>query len=189
MVSIGSIFTLAIVGAVAVGGYALYRNADKLGGALSKGVEASVVNPLGNYLDNLFKIPGAAAQVTGATATPAPAPALDYVPGTNNPADDRTWNPGYVPPANQDFLPPAITSKPPTPKPTPPPPNQPKAGYYYFNVAGSQYDTQQLLTSKQATAYKAAALQDPALLNVTFIGKDKLGKTGFKLFGESQNYL
>ena len=55
MVSIGTIFILAIAGAVAVGGYALYRNADKVGGALSRGVETSITNPLGSYFDNLWK--------------------------------------------------------------------------------------------------------------------------------------
>ena len=186
MVSIGTIISLGLVAAVAAGGYALYRNADKVGGALSRGVETSISNPLGNYLDNLFKVPGATAQVAGTPATSTPAPALDYVPGTNNPADSRTWNPGYVPPADQDFLPPAkttVTSK--SSRPT----LQSQAGYYYFDVKGSQYDTQQLLTSQQATQLKAAAVLDPALLAVRYIGQSKLNQAGFNLFGKSQGYL
>jgi len=55
MVSIGTILTLGIIGAIGVGGYAVYRNLDKIGGALSTGVEKSITDPLGNWLDNLFK--------------------------------------------------------------------------------------------------------------------------------------
>jgi len=54
MISIGTVLTLGIVAAVVAGGYAVYRNADKLGGALSRGVETNLSVPLGNYFDNLW---------------------------------------------------------------------------------------------------------------------------------------
>lgn len=55
MVSVGTFLSIGIIGAIAVGGYALYRNADKAGGAVSRGVQTSITNPLGNYFDNLWK--------------------------------------------------------------------------------------------------------------------------------------
>jgi len=54
MVSIGTIFTLGAIGAVIAGGFALFANRDKLGGALSRGVEENLTNPLGDYFDSLW---------------------------------------------------------------------------------------------------------------------------------------
>jgi len=60
MISLGTIFTIGAVAAIGAVGYAVYRNADKAGGALSKVVETKLTNPIGDYLDSI------AAGVTGA---------------------------------------------------------------------------------------------------------------------------
>lgn len=186
MVSVGTIFSVLVVGAAIAGGIAVYSNANKIGGAFTRGVEKNISNPFGNYLDNLWKIPGINAQGSSAVSTPGNTTtpgALDYVPSTNNPADTRTWSPGYVPPASQDFLPPAKT--------TTAAPGQPKAGYYYFDVKGSKYDTQQFLTADKAKQFINAkgAFHPEALRAITYIGPNQLQSKGFQVFGQSKGYL
>lgn len=55
MVSIGTIITIGIAGAIAAVGYGAYVNREKIGRAVQRGVTGSVTNPIGNYFDNLFK--------------------------------------------------------------------------------------------------------------------------------------
>jgi len=55
MVSVGTIFSLALVGALGVGIYAVYSNAGTIGNALSRGIQKNVSNPLGNYFGNLWQ--------------------------------------------------------------------------------------------------------------------------------------
>jgi len=122
MVSIGTIFTIGIVGAVAAGIYAVSRNTDKIGGALTRGTEEYISKPFANYLDSLFQslpgLPGlpkvsAATEDTGVINTPqdvivqagglVPAPA-------NDPNTDVTkFNPpgviDYGNPANPGGIP------------------------------------------------------------------------------------
>jgi len=83
MVSVGTFLTIGIIGAVGVLGYVLYRNADKLGGALSSVVETKLTNPFGDYLENLsnsFTGSGGATTPAGATTPGDPsAPAFGFV--------------------------------------------------------------------------------------------------------------
>jgi len=177
MVSIGTIFSLVVVGAIAAGGYALYRNADKVGGALSRGVETNLTNPLGNYFDNLFTNP-VSAVVDTVVDTITQAKPQSKTTKSPDPKVTPILIPGQVPVATTIGR--TTTTRPSTVNP---------AGYYYFDVAGSKYDTQQLLSIKQATDFKAAAVLDPALLNVRYLGKSKLSPAGFNLFGKTQGYL
>ena len=55
MVSVGTLLSVGLVAAVGIGAYAVYRNADKVGSALSTGFTRSVFDPFGDWLDNLFK--------------------------------------------------------------------------------------------------------------------------------------
>lgn len=188
MVGIGTILTLGIVGAAVAVGYGLYRNSAVIGTALSRGVETSVVNPIGNWFDSLFQ---PLKDASGSIITTTPQQETVYDPLTeatkdlrtvNDPADVRTWTPGYQPPPEQDYQPPA-----------PPPPPEPtttyKSGYYYADYVGSQYDTQWYLSAGEAESIaKTAAAPGDAFLGIKYTGV-KLSAAGFKLFGESQNYL
>jgi len=215
MVSIGTIFSVIVVGAAVAGGYALYRNFDKIGGAFTRTTEEYLTNPLGSWLDSLsksFSIP----TVSAKPPTGGNTPFVDYNPNTNDPQDSRTWTPGYTPPPEKDFLPPTQQPTPyapptqvsPIPAPAPAPAPAPipkqeipqsgasydldptKAGYYYIDYSGSKFDTQWLLSAFQApNVAKAAAAPGDALFGIKYIGQSKLGEAGFKLFGESQNYL
>jgi len=101
MVSIGTVLTLGIIGAVSIFGYAVYRNADKLGGAVSRGVEKNVTAPFGNYFENLFAdTPG---NGNGASVPDPTKPAFGLLPEAEAPT------PGQVPLAPQEAL--AIESK------------------------------------------------------------------------------
>jgi len=65
-----------------------------------------------------------------------------------------------------------------------------QGGYYYIDYTGSKYDTQWFLTPEQVSeAKKTAADPGDAFLGIYHLGKSKLSPAGFKLFGESQNYL
>ena len=113
-------------------------------------------------------------------------------------------------PETTPYYPPTQVSPAPAPTPTVQPPSykesypqQPapqsgasydleptKAGYYYIDYEGSKFDTQWKLSSfNAANVAKAAAAEGDALFGIKYIGQSKLGEAGFKLFGESQNYL
>jgi len=206
MVSIGTVFSLAAIGAIIAGGYVVYRNFDKIGGAFTGVVEKNLSNPFGDWLDSL----SGGLSVASAPSTPPNTPFVDYNPNTNDPQDSRTWEPGYSPPPEKDFLPPTQAPTPyypptqvsPIPAPTPAPVgNIPdstiggykdsfKSGYYYINYEGAKYDTQWKLTGAKAwEVSRAAEAKGDALLGIQYIGQSKLGEAGFQLFGESQNYL
>lgn len=55
MVSPGNVVSAIVAGAVIASGYGLYVNREKIGAALSRGVESTITNPLGNYFENLFQ--------------------------------------------------------------------------------------------------------------------------------------
>lgn len=129
MVSVGSVLGLVLAGGAAVVGYALYQNREQIGGALSRGVQVSVTNPIGDWFENLFRSPNddGSGEQNGASGpdTTGPPPVIpdddpgpvdefppdepnrnnDYIPCSNNPADSRTWCNDYTPPPEQDFMP------------------------------------------------------------------------------------
>jgi len=217
MVSLGTFITLGAIAAIAAGGYAVYRNADKIGGALSRGVEQTLTKPLGDWADNLwssianpFGI-GEGAQASIKTEGPATfTPGIQPSPGLLPQAEILACECGTsivqdkFGTVTQKCLPCTTTQYNPTPEPTPiPPPPQPKdpiakifqSGYYYINYAGSQYDTQYYQTGEQAA--KTASLAERGIAgiggrvieNIKYLGQSKLGPAGFELFGRSQNYL
>jgi len=195
MVSVGTVLTLGIIGAVGVGAYALYRSSGAIGSALSRGVETSVVNPLVNWANNLFKIPGASA--TG----PGPS-----VPSANTPQDiivqqgGQVVNTGFVddpnkfnPPGETGYGLPGTSQETPTTQPdvtvagiptaaAAPTPKPSAAGYYYWNRPGPN-DKQ--LGLKVGTADKLR-LRGREL---HYLSRTKLSEAGFQLFGRSKNYL
>jgi len=209
MVSIGTFISLGAIAAIAAGGYAVYRNADKIGGAFSRGVEETLTKPLGAWADSLWSSIAnpfgigeesqlAPQQQTGATYN-------EYVAGkdTRTQEEVNAWyNQNKIPNPNEVY-PGTTTQYNPTPEPTPIETLQPKdpiskifqAGYYYINYAGSQYDTQYYQTGEQAA--KTAALAESGIAgiggrvieNIKYLGQSKLGPAGFELFGRSQNYL
>lgn len=205
MVSIGTFLSIGIIGAVAIGGYALYRNLDKAGGALSRGVEQSITNPLGNYFENLWtSLPSAAASTGNGSFKEAPPQQSgvtyeQYVAGedtrTQSQVDDwYTQNKITNPNDPKPLLTPSvqIAYADPGPAATPKPTDY-KSGYYYFDVAGSQYDTIQYQTAeamKKLFSMNLSKIFSPGgLENITYIGQSNLNEAGFKLFGQSKGYL
>jgi len=211
MVSIGTVLTLGIVAAIAAGGYAVYASREQLGAAAARGVQETLVSPLRNWADSLWS----------AIAGPAPGPtsgpssiAGESVPfaGTSTvtiPKDTTVQPSGIVtsqtPPLlnltpyeklqatttqqqnvieSQKALDLQIANR---------DPFSAGAGYYYFDVKGSRYDTQQFLSAESVQKLKSA---DPNILfnpqglrAITYIGPKQISPAGFQLFGESKNYL
>jgi len=200
MVSIGTVLSLIAGGAVIAGGIAVFSNLGGIRDAFARGVEESVTKPFSDYLDSLFQGNGASTQssIAGETVpftepTPMTPASQVFIPG------DTTVEPSGV-----------VTSK------TPPllilsPEEKESAtfiqqanvsqsdlalgreGFYYFNVVGSEFDTQSFLSSKEAIQLSKAPLDvlfNPAgLTDIRFLSKSLLGDTGFQLFGESKGYL
>ena len=198
MVSIGTIFSLAVVGAVAAGGYALYRNADKVGGALTRGLEKNVSAPFSNYLDNLWKdtSSGIANTATHTVQKKIVEP-LKNIPNPislfTNPLPFAYGESGKT----QPKLPPPEIKLTPTPgAPTLVPPGastipellemvKSKAGYYYQNFPAGGRDDRQIKLEK-GTADKLRLRG----YDLTFLtSAQKLSPTAFTLFGKSKNYL
>ena len=71
LVSIGTVLTLGIVGAVAIAAYGVYSNLGKVSGAITRGVETTVTPAFGNYFDRLF---GGAKTNGGTGSSTAPLP-------------------------------------------------------------------------------------------------------------------
>jgi len=211
MVSIGTIISLGIVGAAIVGGYAVYRNFDKIGGALSRGVETNITNPVGNYFDSLWQTAqsslGIAQGQKGQGVNPStifdPLPSAYGAPGAPpltqpQPTPVPQYNNPYIPPSYQN---PPASNLPnplaPIPKVIEPTkgtsiddPSKFLSGYYYVNYSGAKYDTQwKLDASKASDVARAASAPGDAFLGIKYIGQTKLGEAGFELFGRSQNYL
>jgi len=200
MVSVGTILTVGIIGAIAAGGYAVYRNSGKLGSAVSRGVEETLVNPLGRWADSLWSsianpfesstsgpssIAGQTVDLYGNTTVTIPS---DTVVNPDKTVTSSTPPLLNLAPEEKDLA--LIAFK------------QNKSlselalgqeGYYYFNVAGSIWDTQQFLSSEAAlklsTAEPNILFNQEGLQNIKYIGKAPLQEAGFKLFGSSQNYL
>jgi len=203
MVSVGTVLSLIAGGAAIAGGIALFSNLDRIGGAFTRGVEESITKPFADYLDNLFKSNATDTQsgessIAGETVpftqpTPMTPASSVFIPG------DTTVQPSGV-----------VTSE------TPPllilsPEEKESAtfiqkanvsqsdlalgreGFYYFNVVGSEFDTQQFLSSETALQLSKASLESlfnpGGLTNIKFLGKSPIQEAGFKLFGESQGYL
>ena len=87
-----TVLTLGIIGAVAVAGYAVYRNLGKVGGVVSTSIEKSVTDPFGNWLDSLSK----GLTTNGDSGAPAPldpsAPAFGFLPEAQAPlSTDATY--------------------------------------------------------------------------------------------------
>jgi len=206
MVSLGTVIAVIGGGAILAGGYAVLSNLDKVGSALSRGVEGHITNPLGIALDNAFSN-----FATSGQSPTVPSPSViagQTVPSVNNstitiPASTIVHPTGIV----TSNTPPLLNLSP-TEKVSASAAlaaNRektkqqnaafektlaPKAGYYYLNYTGSKYDSQILRTAAQAAdLIKVAAAPGDALLNVRYLGKSKLSTPGFNLFGKSQNYL
>lgn len=160
MVSIGTVIGIGAAAAAGLGLYAVYQNRSRIGAALARGTEVNITNPLGSWLDSLFnnnENNGENQQNNPPVADPNPNPDNDFIPCSNNPADYRTWCNGYVPPPDQDFLPPAPPAPPAPevppeenedrgsrPRPNPPAPEVPEsAAIRLSNV--NQNSRQQLL--------------------------------------------
>ena len=191
MVSIGTIFSLAIAGAVAVGGYALYRNYNKVGGAFARGVEKNVSVPFGHYLDNLWK--DTATDIVGAAKDTVEKKIIEPIKNIPNPlaAIIDPLPVAYADPQSQKVSKPKLP--PPTLRAVATPgapklirPTESLAGWYYRNFPpGGREDTQVWL--KSGTADKLRSWGH----DLTFLttSKKKLSKEGFTSFGKSKGYL
>ena len=187
MVSVGTIFSLAFIGALAAGGYALYRNADKVGGALTRGVEKNVSTPVGNYLDNLWKdtTSGISNTATNTIAQKVIEP-LKNIP---NPTVAFT-NPfpfayGDTPKSTPKLSPPTLNARPTPGAPKLTKPTESLAGWYYQNFArGGRDDRQINLKSGSADKLRSRGY------DLTFLtSSQKLSPNAFTLFGKSKGYL
>jgi len=210
MVSVGTIISIAVIGTIAAAGYAVYRNADKIGGALSRGVEGYFTNPLGKYFEDLFRnLPTTAAGAGPGTPLPTldpNAPVQTSGPligfeggpaGPQLPADKNLiqtqfdiWFAekfGAGPLAPKPDVPKITDVTPPGPIPQSIPASQ--AGYYYFNYPGSKYDFQAKLGLGEADLYKKTDVGPQSFTDLVFLGISKLTPAGLQTFGKSQNYL
>jgi len=197
MVSIGTVISLIAGGAVIAGGIAVFSNLDRIGGAFTRGVETNITKPFADLLDNLFKGNGTSTE-SGPSSI-----AGETVPSVNDstifiPADTTVLPSGKV----TSSTPPILTLSPIERESATTIFRQNRSlsdlalgreGFYYFNVAGSKFDTQQFLSSSEALKLSSA---DPAILfnpkgltDIKFLGKSLLQPAGFQLFGQSQNYL
>ena len=200
MVSIGTIFSIAIAGAVAAGGYALYRNYNKVGGALTRGVEKNISIPFGNYLDNLWK--DTTTDIANAATHTVAEKVIDPIKNIPNPTTVFT-NPfpfahGYFdspkaktsptitkPKSVPTLIPPTIKTVPTPNAPKLIPPTQSLAGWYYRNFApGGRADQQIRLDAGSADALRSRGY------DLTFLTtSQKLSDQAFTLFGKSKGYL
>lgn len=187
MVSIGTIFSLAIAGAVAAGGYALYRNADKVGGALTRGVEKNVSAPFGNYLDNLWK--DTTTSVANTAKHTVAQKVIEPLKNIPNPTTLFT-NPlpfayGNAPKSTPKLSPPTLKAVPTPSAPKLTKPTESLAGWYYQNFApGGREDRQINLKSGTADKLKLRGY------DLTFLTtSQKLSPQAFTLFGKSKGYL
>jgi len=216
MVSLGTFITLGAIAAITAGGYAVYRNSDKIGGALSRGVEETLTKPLGVWADNLWRT---IANPLGIGENTQPSikvegpltftPGLESSPGLLTQKETLACECGShiiqdrYGTVTQKCNTCSTTQYNPTPAPTPKetiPTRDPiakifQSGYYYINYAGSRYDTQYYQTGEQAAKTAALAESGTAgiggrvIENIKYLGQSKLGPAGFELFGRSQNYL
>lgn len=197
MVSVGTIFSLAVIGAVAAGGYAVYRNTDKIGGALTRGLEKNVVSPFGNYIDNLWKDAGT--NIVSTTTSSVQKQIVKPLENISNPLTVFT-NPlpsAYATKPKQTLPPPTIKSQPTpnAPKLISPKAKTPKellnmlpskAGWYYQNYSpeSGREDRQIKLNKGSADALRKRGW------DLTYLTpKNKLSPKAFEMFGKSQNYL
>jgi len=205
MVSLGTFLTLGIIAALAAGGYAVYANAGKIGGALSRGVETQLTDPLGNYLDTLWQnvTTSSITAVSEGVQTAYQQTSQGFVDAWNSAiagVQGAITNPIYPWQTTQQSPTPDPIDIQPLPTVDPVPIVQPtftqqpgsfQEGYYYFNFLGSKYDYQTKLSAEQAGIYSAEALKSPTdyFENIKYLGQSKLGEAGLKLFASSQNYL
>lgn len=54
MVDAKIFLSLGVIAGIGVLGYAVYRNLDKIGGAFARGTTQSIIDPFGNFFENLF---------------------------------------------------------------------------------------------------------------------------------------
>lgn len=78
MVPIKAILAFGIATAIAIGSYAVYRNAGNIKSALSRGIEANITNPFSHYLDSISKnaqsnFVDSSTNTGNTSTTPAPA--------------------------------------------------------------------------------------------------------------------
>jgi len=196
MVSIGTVITLGVIAAITAGGYAVYVNSSKIGSALSRGVDQTLVNPLGQWADNLFAtIENTAATVDKNISDPDPTKSktskffqseLDstqqYTPTGKTQQEVLQEQPNLIPVGT-------TTTRSPDYRPS----TAYKAGYYYYDYGVNAYDRQQYLSAVEAkkllTADPSKLFAPGGLENIKYIGASKLGPAGLNLFARSQNYL
>jgi len=208
MVSIGTVISLIAGGAIIAGSIAVLSNLDRIGGAFTRGVETNITNPFSLFLDNLFQTSTTTSQPTQQGPQQGPSSiAGETVTLTETPTNKT-----------QVFIPGSTTVQPSgvVTSDTPPllilsPEEKASAtiiqkrnvslselalgqeGFYYFNVAGSEFDTQTFLSSESAkllsTADPSTLFKTGGLENIKFLGSTPLQEAGFRLFGESQGYL
>lgn len=201
MVNVSTLIGIGLIGAIGVGIYGVYNSRNAIGQALSRGIETTVTNPITDWANSLFKTSqnDKSVATTDQEGYSSPPPIIssrepkaipqhplyvpnynnDYVPGSNEPADERTWTKDYFPPADQDFKPP------PKPKPKPS-----KGTYYYADFAESELDTQLFFKPEHVQNFLKSVENAPNFKGLYNLGVTKpLGKSGFELYGKSKGYL
>jgi len=108
-----TILTLGIIGAIAIGGYAVYRNLGKVGGVVSTGIQSSVTDPFGEWLDSMSK----GSTTNGGSGAPAPLdpsqPAFGFLPKADAPLSTDAGTaitPTYATSLEKKYLPKAQAS-------------------------------------------------------------------------------
>lgn len=182
MGKIGTILSIAALGGAAIGAFALYRNRNVIGAALSRGTQNAIIDPVGNFFNSLF----AGLPTVGATPVPVPKtpaqPKQPFNPAQPIPTREpykqgtqytRTVIPGQKPPP---FVPtPTPTRKPTTRIPT-------VSQYYFVDRPGTKYDIQQKLTPDVLRAILQSGY------DAYPIGRTRLQDKSLGLFVRSRNF-
>lgn len=204
MVSIGTIASLATIAGVAIGAYALWRSRAAIGGAVTRGVESNIVDPVNTWFEGLWQSanPGTILQkqivepfqegaqslqskdwnpFAGVTFSLPSVKSAYGQPEATQPTKPQN---GRVPPTTPQQTTPG-TAK---PKPTVQGPKPFEPGYYYIDYPGRKFDAQwQIKTKEQFKSVKESVATGGG--NVVRLGPTKLSQAGFDLFGRSKGYL
>jgi len=215
MVSVGTLLSVGVVGAVVAAGVAVYANRGGIGQALTRGIQGTLTDPLGDFVGGLFRSAAGSGNGSAGDTEAQRQAALEELERQNQALRDAAQQsyeqqygqevktPDQVLDLFEKYFGPAPGQPAPPLPPTFPgeehrganplaPKNEPlfapsPAGYYYVDYAGRKYDTQYYFGAGAADAARKSYTGEGAFKGLHFLGQSKLTEQGFSLFGSSKN--